>query len=135
MGWSIGYDATWKRDIGYGVPAVCDYPGCGEPIDRGLAHVCCNQEMRGGEHGCGLFFCEKHHNHYRRAIDHRRAIYGLCERCAKNLEPFTPTPDVPEWIDWKLTHDSWAAWREENPDEVERLRAARAADGADEVQG
>ena len=28
MGWSIGYDEKWQRDIGYGVPAICDYPGC-----------------------------------------------------------------------------------------------------------
>jgi len=28
MGWSIGYDGNWKRDIGYGVPAYCDFPGC-----------------------------------------------------------------------------------------------------------
>ena len=36
MGWSIGYDDNWKRDIGYGVPAVCDHPGCNEKIDRYL---------------------------------------------------------------------------------------------------
>lgn len=28
MGWSVGYDDNWKRDIGYGVPALCDYPDC-----------------------------------------------------------------------------------------------------------
>ena len=26
MGWSIGFDSKWNRDIGYGVPATCDYP-------------------------------------------------------------------------------------------------------------
>src|SRR4051812_7048849 len=26
MGWSIGYDSNWQRDIGYGVPAFCDHP-------------------------------------------------------------------------------------------------------------
>lgn len=30
MGWSIGYDDKWFRDIGYGVPAYCDHPGYGE---------------------------------------------------------------------------------------------------------
>ena len=59
MGWSIGYDEKWARDIGYGVPAVCDHPDCDARIDRGLSYVCCNQEPRGGE-GCGLYFCEKH---------------------------------------------------------------------------
>ena len=28
MGWSIGYDNNWNRDIGYGVPAFCDHPKC-----------------------------------------------------------------------------------------------------------
>lgn len=117
MGWSTGFDSQWNRDIGYGVPATCDYPGCGEEIDRGLAHVCCNQEPYGGEHGCGLYFCGKHHDHYRRRVS------GLCERCATDQEPFVPTPDVPEWVEWKLTHESWAQWRDENPGEVARLRA------------
>jgi len=42
MGWAVGYDNRWSRDIGYGVPAWCDEPGCSEAIDRGLAYVCCN---------------------------------------------------------------------------------------------
>ena len=36
MSWSIGYDDNWDRDIGYGVPAYCDHPGCNEEIDRGF---------------------------------------------------------------------------------------------------
>jgi hypothetical protein len=52
MGWSIGFDTTWNRDIGYGVPAICDRPGCGEAIDRGLSFVC-GGEPYGGEKGCG----------------------------------------------------------------------------------
>lgn len=40
MGWSIGFDSNWNRDIGYGVPAFCDHPGCTAEIDRGLAYVC-----------------------------------------------------------------------------------------------
>ena len=40
MGWSIGFDTRWNRDIGYGVPAYCDHPGCNKEIDRGLSHVC-----------------------------------------------------------------------------------------------
>lgn len=113
MGWSIGYDTRWQRDIGYGVPATCDYPGCGEKIDRGLAHVC-GSEPFGGEHGCGLFFC----------ADHQVGMRQRCDRCFDGKEPFEPTPDVPEWIAHKLTDDSWAEWRAEHPDEVERLRQA-----------
>jgi len=32
MSWSIGYDNNWNRDIGYGVPAICDYPGCDKKV-------------------------------------------------------------------------------------------------------
>jgi len=28
MSWSLGYDERWQRDVGYGVPAFCDAPGC-----------------------------------------------------------------------------------------------------------
>jgi len=59
MSWSIGYDSNWKRDIGYGVPATCDFPGCGKSIDRGLSCVC-GGEPYGGERGRGLYFCGDH---------------------------------------------------------------------------
>ena len=47
MGWSLGFDDKWNRDIGYGVPAYCDHPKCSVEIDRGLAYVCCDQEPYG----------------------------------------------------------------------------------------
>ena len=37
MGWSLGYDNRWDRDIGYGAPACCAHPRCGVDFDRGLA--------------------------------------------------------------------------------------------------
>lgn len=112
MGWSIGYDDNWRRDIGYCVPATCDCPGCGAEIDCGLSYVCGGQPY-GGEHGCGLFFCVKHIG----GFTHR------CERCSDANEPFEPTPDRPEWINWKLTDASWQQWHDENPEEVAKLRA------------
>ncbi|MET1503218.1 hypothetical protein ABXK61_16305 [Burkholderia sola] len=118
MGWSIGYDDNWKRDIGYGVPAICDHPDCNARIDRGLAYVCAHQEPYGGEDGCGLYFCHDH------------LAGGKCERCATKTEDgpyvtsFEAKPDHPDWIQWKLTDPSWSSWRDENPDEVEKLRAA-----------
>lgn len=108
MGWSIGYDEKWKRDIGYGVPAYCDHPGCEEVIDRGLAYVCCDAEPYGGEHGCGLFFCLQHN--------------GGDSECKH--EGFTPAPDHPDWMRHKLGDTSWSAWRKENPDLVAAIRAA-----------
>lgn len=100
MGWSIGYDNNWKRDIGYGVPATCDYPSCGKEINRGLSYVC-GTHAYGGEHGCGLFFCSEHLHLTRRG--------NLCERCMKGKEPFDPTPDTPEWINWKLNAELMGA--------------------------
>lgn len=110
MSWSIGYDKKWNRDIGYGVPAWCDYPGCNTEIDRGLSYVCGN-EPYGGEHGCGLYFCDKHH--YRE--------HNCCNRCDLGLGPYEPKPDHPTWIKHKLTDPSWQEWRVSNVEEVKRL--------------
>lgn len=113
MGWSIGYDYNWKRDIGYGVPCVCDHPDCDKEIDRGLAHVCCDQEPYGGDDGCGLFFCGEHLRHYRDDLDDDDWPPDKCERCAKGEDPFEPKPDIQAWIDWKETDPSWQQWRDE----------------------
>jgi hypothetical protein len=111
MGWSIGFDSNWDRDIGYGVPAICDYPGCNEKIDRGLSYVC-GGDAYGGEKGCGLFFCSNHQHFDEEGTQ-------LCERCMKSededYEPFEAKPDTDEWINHKLTDESWAEWRKENP--------------------
>jgi hypothetical protein len=108
MGWQVGFDSRWNRDIGYGVPAICDYPGCGAAIDRGLGYVCCG-EPYGGEEGCGLFFCGEHPQQ--------------CERCQAGDPPFTPTPDTAEWVKWKLTDESWKPWRDEHQAEVSAMQA------------
>lgn len=115
MGWSIGYDSNWKRDIGYGVPAICDHPGCNEEIDRGLAYVC-GGDVMGGEHGCGLFFCGQHRLYHEKRGEVCAACYD------RRLRPFKPKPDVKQWIEWKLTDESWQQWRDENPDEVSELK-------------
>jgi len=64
MSWSIGFDEYWQRDIGYGVTAHCDHPGCEQKIDRGLSYVCGGFPF-GGAYGCGLHFCEKHLSFHR----------------------------------------------------------------------
>lgn len=101
MGWSLGFDSQWNRDIGYGVPAYCDHPRCNEEIDRGLGYVC-GSEPYGGDEGCGLYFCSNHATGYK----HR------CDRCQKNKPPFKPKPDHPDWIHHKMTDESWKEWRE-----------------------
>jgi len=120
MGWAVGWDSNWERDVGYGVPGVCDYPGCGAKITRGLAHVCGGEPM-GGDAGCGLFFCSEHLGAGQR-----------CERCIAGLRPFGATDDTPEWLEHKLSCPTWEPWRVAYPDEVAAIRkrlAERAPDG------
>lgn len=116
MSWSIGFDSSQNRDIGYGVPAYCDHPQCWAEIDRGLARVC-GGEPYGGEKGCGLYFCGHH-----LFVSPQR-----CPRCARYRKPFTITkPEHPDWRSHKLRDESWQQWRDENPEEVEKLREGKS---------
>lgn len=120
MGWAVGFDSRYDRDIGYGVPATCDHPGCGERIDRGLSYVC-GGDAYGGDEGCGLFFCGRH-----MFVGAKRP--QLCLRCRNgHAEPYPPTPDTDTWVLHKLIDGSWSAWRESNPDAVDRLRVLARA--------
>lgn len=129
MGYSVGWDSNWKRDIGYGVPSICDHPGCTTEIDRGLGYVC-GSGPYGGEHGCGLFFCGAHLASYTRRTDvggpRLNLSVSLCERCGKKSKkgPFEPTADTLEWMEHKLGDPSWAQWREHEPEAVKRLLLA-----------
>jgi hypothetical protein len=114
MSWAIGFDNKWQRDIGYGVPAICDHPECNKEIDRGLNYVCTDQEPYGGD-GCGLFFCSEHRGYVEDGCD--------CEHIA-----FDPKPDVSKWVEWKLTDESWQRWRDENPEQVAEMRARLATE-------
>ena len=116
MGWAIGYDDNWRRDIGYGVPCVCDHPKCNAKIDRGLSYVC-GYEPYGGERGCGLYFCGNH-----LSWDHR------CPRCVAHKAPYKrPKPDIAEWIRHKLTDESWQQWRDNNPAQVTQMQSVLAS--------
>lgn len=106
MGWSIGYDDQWKRDIGYGVPCLCDHPSCSAKIDRGLSYVC-GGEPYGGNRGCGLYFCDDH-------LFHSVKLPQLCEKCLKHKKLFSPKPDTLQWTYFKMTDPSWEEWRKEN---------------------
>lgn len=119
MGWSVGTGKD-DRDIGYGVPALCDHPDCNKEIDRGLSYVCGMINTAGEDRGCGLHFCTDHLLHSPR--------YGqLCGRCyPRQRKPYERKPDLPEWIEHKLTDESWGQWRDENPEEVARLKGTTA---------
>lgn len=114
MGWAVGYDSNWKRDIGYGVPAYCDVPDCRKEIDRGLAHVC-GGEPYGEPDGCGLFFCEKH-------LFYTARKPQRCNRCCSHKAPYKRiSAEHHEWLVHKLTDESWQRWRDENPDETSAI--------------
>jgi hypothetical protein len=116
MGWSIGEDKD-GRDIGYGVPALCDHPACNTEIHRGISYVC-GGEPYGGDRGCGLHFCTSH-------LLYTPKFGQLCERCYPRMrKPFTRKPDVREWVEHKLTDESWAQWRAENQLEVAAMKAS-----------
>lgn len=124
MGWAVGYDRNWDRDIGYGVPAVCDHPGCTKKIHRGLSYVC-GSEPFGGEHGCGLYFCGDHLE-CREPRGSDTAVQN-CRRCMTYKMPYKPKPDRREWVEHKLSDPSWQEWRDGHPSIVAELRAEIAA--------
>ncbi len=118
VGWSLGYDDEWKRDIGYGVPAICDHPYCNNEIDRGISFVC-GGEVYGGDVGCGLFFCDEH-------LGYNEDGKPLCGRCNNpdengDVTPFEAKEDSIEWIKHKLSHPSWKEWRSKNPELVKKM--------------
>lgn len=113
MGYAV-YDVN-GRDAGYGVPSICDHPDCSEEIDRGLIYICGNEPATDSR-GCNLYFCKKHLLLTSKG--------QLCERCwPRRRKPFPEKPDLREWLEWKATHESWGRWREQNPEEVEKLQA------------
>lgn len=115
MGWSVGFDTRWNRDIGYGVPAYCDHPSCSEEIDRGLGYVC-GGEPYGGDRGCGLYFCDRHF------VYSPRYHHQLCERCYPRIKkPFSPKPDHPAWVQFKMTDPSWEGWRKKQLEKPKRV--------------
>ncbi len=80
MGWgNCGTDSK-DRPIGYMHDATCDYPGCGEKINRGIAYAC--GRMHGGDDemgSCEKYFCPKHH------VDVTHSVHGdsytVCQKC------------------------------------------------------
>lgn len=121
MSWSIGFDTTWNRWIGYSVPAYCDHPGCNKEIDRGLSHVC-GGDPYGGDSGCGLYLCDTHMGFG--PTGNGDEFCNMCECCAEGKESFEPKPEHPDWIKHLHSDKSWARWRKENPEKLAAIGAA-----------
>ena len=86
MGWGNCGEDSKGRPIGYRHRAVCDFPGCGKKIHRGLAYAC------GGAHGddeysCEGYFCDSHR--VTTEIQDGTVMDGkciaVCEKCLKIL--------------------------------------------------
>jgi hypothetical protein len=78
MGWANCGEDSQGRPIGYAHPATCDFPGCKEKIDRGLAYAC------GGMHGedevsCEKYFCPTHLQGWIKHVDGQ--IVAVCKSC------------------------------------------------------
>ena len=135
MGYQVYEDITARdhgveRWAGYGVPAICDLPGCTVEIDRGMGYRCeewtdyeyrlegetvsgdddWDEELEVEREGCGLHFCDEH-------LDHPQHGDGI-----------SPKPDTEEWMRWILTDESWQDWRDENPQKVEQMRSTMGVD-------
>lgn len=113
MGYAVGFrEGRW---IGYAVPAECDIADCHEKIYRGMDALCEEHSLVevavGGEEieieddeGCGLYFCSEH--------QYKTELHDDAQ----------PKPDSPRWLWWIVNEDSWAKWREENPEELARYQ-------------
>ena len=79
MGWANCGTDSKGRPIGYAHEAICDYPGCDERIDRGLAYAC--GSMHGDADGaCEGYFCGKHMVIGNKLIDSDQTVQ-LCLAC------------------------------------------------------
>src|SRR3990167_610655 len=115
MGYSIYF--INGRDCGYDVPAVCESPKCNKEIDRGMGYCCGGSPD--SEFGCNLYFCGEH-LFFRNARG--EGYVQNCYRCSHYKPPYKEKPDVKEWVEWKLNDESWAQWRKENKEKVEKMK-------------
>lgn len=82
MGWAHCGTDNKGREIGYGVSAKCDHPGCKAKIDRGLAYAC--GDWHGTSIGCEGYFCGEHRFH--RYDPGEEDSKSFCAECANNLD-------------------------------------------------
>lgn len=127
MGYAIY--TVGKRWGGYGVPATCEYPTCRRVINRGMSFACGGKPF--SERGCDRYFCEKHKywatfnletgKKCRHKNDCECEVADVCERCRDGKSPFPYKAERKKWVKHLLKDESWAEWRDKNPEEVESL--------------
>ena len=111
MGYGVYWENAHQRFAGYGVPCLCEHPGCSKEINRGLGCLC-GDAPGGGETGCGLYFCG----------EHLYAAPQQCERCYQKRKPFAAKPDTKEWTRHMMRDKTWKQWRDENPRKVAQMK-------------
>jgi hypothetical protein len=127
MGYAI-YNVG-DRFGGYGVPTICEYPGCNKKIDRGISFACGGEPF--SEKGCDRYFCEEHRHWVYFDKNGEKCQHEedcdcegvqLCERCRDGKEPFPYKPKTKEWIRHVLKDKSWEEWRQNNPEKVKEYK-------------
>lgn len=123
MGYAV-YRIGHGRWGGYGVPAYCEHPECSEEIDRGMAFACGGEP--GDDHGCDMYFCEKHREYtgfkgngesYPDYLcdcdeDCECTYKEVCHPCASNEPSYPYKHEHPDWIKHLQTDESWKDWRD-----------------------
>lgn len=141
MSWSIGYCEKQKRDVGYGVLAICDHPGCTAEIDRGMDYICCEDINHNA--CCGAFYCAEHRDNYvygdeiddmddeeLEALNinvESQEVYDAVEdgdivKCRH--EPIEKGKENAAWLEHCLKDETWQKWRNENPEMVTAYQEA-----------
>ena len=80
MGWKAGISNG--RPVGYGIDAVCDFPGCEKEIDRGLWYACAGMHGQ-QQYGCEKYFCEDHMSVAKKPTGE---AFPLCFECMELYE-------------------------------------------------
>jgi len=123
--WYSVYEIWNNRFWGYWVSTICEHPDCNKEIDRWMSYACWWEPF--SEKWCDRYFCEKHTNYVEfdsmwdmikeesKEDKQGNECYPLCERCAKNEEPFNYKPESKEWLEHIISDESWEIWREKNP--------------------
>lgn len=112
MGWAVGFDYNLGRFRGYGVPAYCDAKGCRVEIDRGLGWVAIPPPENTDDGIEDEEFDDLADGAYFTCAEHRHA----------DVDATDLPPEHPDWIAHILADESWAKWRDENPQRVAALR-------------